>query len=99
MLSGMLHSERAGATDASTLRYCVSGGAAMPVDVMRAFEARFSCVVLEGYGLSETSPAATFNHPRGARKAGSIGTPIEGVQLRVADEAGNEVAAGGPGRS
>jgi long-chain acyl-CoA synthetase len=97
MFSAMLHSEQAEAVDASTLRYCVSGGAAMPVEVMRAFEARFGCGVLEGYGLSETSPAATFNHPDRPRKAGSIGTPIEGVQLRVADEAGNEVVPGDAG--
>ena len=50
--------------------------------------------MLEGYGLSETSPVASFNHPDRERKAGSIGTPIEGVEMKVVDDDGNEVAAG-----
>ena len=64
----------------SALRLCVSGGAALPVEVLRAFEDAFGCVILEGYGLSETSPVASFNHPDRDRKPGSIGTPIEGVR-------------------
>ena len=50
--------------------------------------------ILEGYGLSETSPVASFNHPDRARKAGSIGTPIEGVEMRVIDDEGREVPVG-----
>ena len=76
------------------LRLCISGGAAMPVEVLRGFEEAFGCMVLEGYGLSETSPVASFNHPDRERKPGSIGTPIEGVEMRVVDEDDNEVAAG-----
>jgi long-chain acyl-CoA synthetase len=53
--------------------------------------------VLEGYGLSETSPVASFNHPDRERKAGSIGTPIEGVEMKAIDDDGNEVAQGEPG--
>ena len=62
---------------------CASGGAAMPVEVMRGFEEAFGCQVLEGYGLSETSPVASFNHPDRPSKPGSIGTPIEGVEMRA----------------
>ena len=51
------------AYDVSALRVCISGGAALPVEVLRGFEEAFGCVVLEGYGLSETSPVASFNHP------------------------------------
>src|SRR4029077_4073415 len=80
--------------DVSALRVCMSGGAALPVEVLRAFDAAFDCAVLEGYGLSETSPVASFNHPGRVRKPGSIGTPIAGVQLRVLDENGAEVAPG-----
>jgi long-chain acyl-CoA synthetase len=69
----------------------------MPVEVLRAFEDAFGCVVLEGYGLSETSPVASFNHPHGDRKAGSIGTPIAGVRMRLADDDGNDVPPGGVG--
>src|SRR6266511_2117915 len=49
---------------------CVSGGAALPVEVLRGFEEAFGCVILEGYGLSETSPVASFNHPDSERKPG-----------------------------
>ena len=66
----------------------------MPVEVMRGFEAKFGCVILEGYGLSETSPVASFNHPDRERKPGSIGTPIEGVEMKVVDDDGNEAAHG-----
>jgi long-chain acyl-CoA synthetase len=72
--------------DTSTLRVCVSGGAAMPVEVMRTFERAFGCAVLEGYGLSETSPVASFNHPDRERKPGSIGTPVDGVEMKVVGE-------------
>jgi long-chain acyl-CoA synthetase len=73
------------AYDLPALRLCVSGGAALPVEVLRGFEKEFGCVILEGYGLSETSPIASFNHPDRERKAGSIGTPIKGVQMRLLD--------------
>jgi long-chain acyl-CoA synthetase len=82
------------AHDLSALRVCVSGGAALPVEVMRGFEAEFGCMILEGYGLSETSPVASFNHPGRVRKPGSIGTPIRGVEMRVVDEWGKDVPAG-----
>jgi long-chain acyl-CoA synthetase len=94
MFAGMLHSEGAGQADVSSLRLCVSGGSAMPVEIMRAFEEKFGCIILEGYGLSETSPVASFNHPHAERKPGSIGTPIAGVEMRLVDDDGNDVAAG-----
>jgi long-chain acyl-CoA synthetase len=83
--------------DTSSLRVCVSGGASLPVETLRAFEEAFGCKVLEGYGLSETSPVASFNHPHMERKAGSIGTPIEGVEMKAIDDDGAEVAQGAPG--
>ncbi|MEU8620521.1 long-chain fatty acid--CoA ligase [Streptomyces sp. NPDC048623] len=79
------HAQEPGAHDSSTLRLSVSGGASLPVEVLHGFEKAFDCPVLEGYGMSETSPVASFNHPDRPRKAGSIGTPIEGVELRLAD--------------
>lgn len=81
----------------ATLRACVSGGAALPVAVLEEFEKTFDAVILEGYGLSETSPVATFNHPGAQRRPGSIGTPVEGVSLRLVDDEGNEVPTGRPG--
>jgi len=53
--------------------------------------------LVEGYGLSETSPVASFNHPDRERKPGSIGTPIEGVEMKLIDDDGNDVAQGGVG--
>jgi long-chain acyl-CoA synthetase len=80
--------------DLSALRVCVSGGAAMPVEVMRAFNAKHGVTILEGYGLSETAPVASFNHLERAPKPGSIGTPIWGVEMRVVDSEGREVPDG-----
>jgi long-chain acyl-CoA synthetase len=94
MYSALLSYPDRAAHDVSALRVCISGGAAMPVEVLRGFEEAFGCVVLEGYGLSETSPVASFNHPGRERKPGSIGTPIRGVEMRVVDEQGNEVPQG-----
>jgi long-chain acyl-CoA synthetase len=94
MFSALLHDPAADTTDVSSLRVSVSGGAALPVEVLRSFEERFGCVVLEGYGLSETSPVASFNHPDRERTPGSIGTPVEGVELKLIDDDGNEVGAG-----
>ncbi len=94
MYNAMLHCDAREGADLSTLRLCVSGGSSLPVELMRAFEQAFDAIILEGYGLSETSPVASFNHPDRERKPGSIGTPIEGVEMKVVDGDGNEVAQG-----
>ncbi|MGY3790677.1 long-chain-fatty-acid--CoA ligase [Streptomyces antibioticus] len=80
--------------DVSTLRMCISGGASLPVEILHGFERRFGCAVLEGFGMSETSPVVTFNHPDRPRKAGSIGTPIRDVEVRLLDDKGQDVAPG-----
>ncbi|MFF3565601.1 long-chain fatty acid--CoA ligase [Streptomyces sp. NPDC002574] len=85
------------AYDVSRLRLSVCGGAAMPARVVRDFEAAFGCVVLEGYGLSETSPVASFNTLEGQRKRGSVGTPVPGVEMRVVDAGDDEVPHGETG--
>ena len=94
MFTGMLHHPDKERFDVSSLRLCVSGGSAMPVEVMRGFEETFGCKVLEGYGLSETSPVASFNHPDRERKPGTIGQPVMDVEMKVVDDEGNEVAQG-----
>jgi len=94
MYNAMLHDDSRQDADTSTLKVCASGGSAMPVEVMKAFEEAFGCQVLEGYGLSETSPVASFNHPDRERKPGSIGTPIEGVEMKVVDDDGSDVDQG-----
>ncbi len=94
MYHAMLNHPGRNGIDVSSVRLCVSGGSAMPVEVMRAFEEAFGAEILEGYGLSETSPVASYNHPHRPRKPGSIGTPIEGVEMRAVDEDGNDVPRG-----
>lgn len=71
---------------ADNLHTAVSGGAALPVELLRNFEERFRVPILEGYGLSETSPVASFNVRRKPRKPGSIGLPVWGVQMALVDE-------------
>ena len=83
--------------DVSSLRLCVSGGAALPVELLRAFEEAFGCAILEGYGLSETSPVASFNHPHRERKPGSIGIPVAGVEMKLISDDGSEPGEGEPG--
>jgi long-chain acyl-CoA synthetase len=94
MYAAMLHSPDGDPAQAATLRTCISGGASLPLEILRGFEEKFGCVILEGYGLSETSPVASFNLPDRARKPGSIGVPVEDVQMRLVDEAGEPSPAG-----
>jgi long-chain acyl-CoA synthetase len=94
MYSALLHHPDQATADTSTLRLCVSGGAALPVEVLRSFEEAFGCIILEGYGLSETSPVASFNHPDAERKPGSIGTPIDGVRMRLVGGDGADTPPG-----
>jgi long-chain acyl-CoA synthetase len=94
MYVALLHEPGRADYDTSALRMCVSGGAALPVQVLRGFEEAFGVPLLEGYGLSETSPVASFNHPDREHKPGSIGTPIRDVQMRVVDREDNEVPQG-----
>jgi long-chain acyl-CoA synthetase len=94
MYGAMLHLPDRDRYDVSSLELCASGGSAMPVELLRSFEETFGCMILEGYGLSESSPVASFNHRDRERKAGSIGTPISGVQMKVVDDDGVEVPQG-----
>ncbi|MCW1248839.1 long-chain fatty acid--CoA ligase [Acaricomes phytoseiuli] len=80
--------------DVSTLRVAVSGGASLPLEVLRGVESTFDLTLLEGYGLSETSPVVTFNQQDGIRKPGSIGTPVRDAELRVTDLDGAELPRG-----
>ena len=82
---------------AKHLRLCVSGGAAMPLEVMRQFESVFGARILEGYGLSETSPVACFNQLHRPTKPGTVGQPIFGVEVRCVDDEDRFLAIGQPG--
>ncbi len=69
--------------DLSSIKVCLSGGAALPVEVKRQFESLTGCKVVEAYGLSETSPAATANPLYGLNKEGSIGIPFPGTTVKI----------------
>lgn len=86
--------QRAERADFPALVNAISGGASIPVEVLKEFESLFGITLYEGYGLSETSPVVCFNHPVNERVPGSIGTACEGADLRVLDDAGQEVARG-----
>ena len=70
----------------SNLRVCLSGGASLPVEVLKDFESKYNVPILEGYGMSEGSPVVTFNHLGEERIPGSIGKPVWGVEVMIADE-------------
>ncbi|GGR88106.1 long-chain-fatty-acid--CoA ligase [Micromonospora fulviviridis] len=74
----------------ANLRMAISGGAALPVEILEQVEKVYGVRIREGYGLSETSPVASFNHPGRPAKPGSIGQPIWGVQMKLIDADGNE---------
>jgi long-chain acyl-CoA synthetase len=87
----------------SSLRLCCSGGAALSVDLMQQFEERYGLPIFEGYGLSETSPVASFNIPLSVQREGlpdrlprpgSIGQPIYGVEMKVVDDQDHELPPG-----
>jgi long-chain acyl-CoA synthetase len=82
------------AYDTSSLRLAVSGGSSLPVEVLHGVERAFELKLLEGYGLSETSPVATFNHPDRQTKPGSVGLPIRGVEIAVVDPDDRELPTG-----
>jgi long-chain acyl-CoA synthetase len=94
MYFALLHHASGRPYDLSSLRWCMSGGAAMPVEVMRAFEEKHGIPVLEGFGLSETSPIASFNVPGRPRKPGSVGYPVWGVEMCILDDEDRPVPDG-----
>ncbi len=97
--NAMLNHPEIRSFDLSSLKFCVSGGAPLPVEVKRGFEAVSGCTLVEGYGLSETSPLATCNPVTGLKKEGSIGIPVSGtvIAIRSLDDPEKDVAPGGKG--
>jgi long-chain acyl-CoA synthetase len=99
MFIAMLNHPKLKSFDLSSLKYCVSGGAPLPVDVKERFEDLTGCKIVEGYGLTEASPSVTCNPVEGPTKAGSIGQPLPGtiVSLRDLADPAKEVALGEKG--
>ncbi len=85
MFVAMLGHPNLAGFDLSSLKYCVSGGAPLPIEVKQRFEALTGCTVVEGYGLSEASPVVTCNPPDGPVKPGSIGQPLPGTVVSLRD--------------
>ncbi len=83
--------------DFSSLRFAITGGAAMPLPVIKALQERYGVSVLEGNGPTEAGPLAYLNPEHGTRKPGSVGLPVPGVQVRIADAHGGEAPRGVPG--
>ena len=77
---------------AANLRVAAAGGAALPAEVHKDFQARFGVTILEGYGLSETSPVASFAPWGQEVRVGSIGTPIPGVEMKLINDDWSDVA-------
>ncbi|BBM88125.1 long-chain-fatty-acid--CoA ligase [Candidatus Uabimicrobium amorphum] len=78
----------------NNIKVCASGGAALPVEIHQQFKQVFDVEILEGYGLSETSPVASFHHRGRPLKVGSIGEPVWGVEMKVFNEDCEEVPVG-----
>jgi len=99
LYNAMLHHPRIEKVDLSSLKFCISGGAALPVEVKRRFEKVSGCELVEGYGLSETSPVATCNPVDGPVKEGSIGIPVPRtvISIRALDNPERELGTGEDG--
>jgi long-chain acyl-CoA synthetase len=76
---------------ASNMRVAVAGGSSLPVEIIKEVKERFGVTILEGYGLSETSPVATFSDPNSDPRPGSIGVPIWGVEVKLIDGEWNTI--------
>lgn len=95
MWNAMLHAAGDfGREDFATLRLASSGGASLPGEVIEAFSARFGCTILEGYGLTESSGAATYNAPDREQRVGSVGLPLPGTAVEVRGPDGAVVPTG-----
>jgi len=81
----------------SGLRFCVSGGASLPVEVLRRFEDRFQTIIYEGYGLTECSPVCVENPFGRPTRPGSIGLPIPGFEVRIVNDQDEDVSVGAVG--
>ena len=99
MFKALLGAPDVGRYSLRSIRFCISGGAPLPVELKHAFEAATGCVLVEGYGLTETAPVSTANPLKGENKAGSIGLPLPGVtvEIRSLDDPSRPAAKGEKG--
>lgn len=89
---GMIFYEKAFKYNLNSLKLCVTGGSAMPPEFIPVFEQKLGIRILEGYGLTEASPACSFNRLERVAKPGSIGTPLTGIDIKIIDKNGCELS-------
>jgi long-chain acyl-CoA synthetase len=95
IINGINNNKKLAKYDLSSIKYCISGGAPLPVEVKAKFEAKTGCVAVEGYGLTESSPVLCCNPREGINKAGSIGLPFPQTVIEIIDpETGEHVPTG-----
>ena len=94
MFAMLLNSPVVDNYDLSSLKNCESGSAPLSIEVMKAFEEKYDCVISEGYGLSEASPVISSTYPQREHRPGSVGQAIPNVEVKIVDEKGNEVETG-----
>jgi long-chain acyl-CoA synthetase len=94
MYIGLLNDPEVSVEQMTTLTRCVSGGAALPIEVKEEFFKRFGLRIQEGYGLTETSPLACIQPLNETSKAGTIGKPVLGVDMKIFDDQDREVPQG-----
>ncbi len=91
---GMLLFEGADRYDLSSLRFCITGGSAMPPEYIPMFEEKFGVMLVQGYGLTEASPVCSVNRIDATQRIGSIGTPIPGVEAHIMNGTGSLLSPG-----
>jgi long-chain acyl-CoA synthetase len=79
------------------MRIAVSGGAPLPVEILKLFNEHYKIPLIEGYGLTEASPVVSFNPLEGEKKAGSVGLPLINIRVKIVNEQGQEQPTGQPG--
>lgn len=97
MIHALYHHPEADQYDTSSFFVCISGSASLPRALAEGFQRKFSCIILEGYGLSEAGPIVTATDPLKPIKPGSVGLPLPGIEVAVVDEEGNRLPAGSVG--
>lgn len=97
--SGIMNYKDLSKYDLSSIRFCISGGAPLPVEVKKGFEQLTGCALVEGYGLTEASPVVACNPLEGTNKAGSIGLPLPATKIEIISREDNktEMSVGEPG--
>lgn len=94
MFTQILNLQHIDVSKLNNLRFCISGGAPISLEILKSFESRYSVPILEGYGLTEASPLVAINSPYEKRKAGSVGKPAPGIMVKIVDDNGLEVSTG-----